>query len=56
MKNKYKNLVCKNECRNESDVKKSCGQAHYPFVCTRDAGHKGKHVACSTIEHKLDEW
>lgn len=28
----------------------------FPFVCTRERGHKGAHVACGTDTHKLKVW
>ncbi len=26
------------------------------FGCTRKVGHKGKHVACGTVEHEFFVW
>ena len=27
-----------------------------PFLCTRNVGHKGKHVACDSIDHNIARW
>ncbi len=26
------------------------------FICTREKGHRGDHVACGTSEHMIDTW
>lgn len=38
----------------DCDAKTSEPGQHY--VCTREAGHKGDHVACGTFQHNAKRW
>jgi len=34
-----------------------CGAEDDDFVCTREAGHDGPHIACATNpDHELHQW
>jgi hypothetical protein len=35
-----------------------CGEMgrDHSFICTRDVGHEGPHVACGDTEHSLRAW
>lgn len=43
-------------CRQPSDPPGICGEPSDAYMCTRPAGHKGKHVACGFSMHLLAEW
>ena len=40
-------------CDNDRDC---CGATHMAYVCTREKGHRGRHMACSFTIHKMAVW
>lgn len=39
-----------------SDVLECMARSPEGYVCTREAGHPGMHVACSAYRHRRREW
>jgi hypothetical protein len=44
-------------CEGEQFVTDGCGAQHKRgYICTREGGHEGKHVACTGHTHSTEEW
>jgi hypothetical protein len=47
-------LPCKGECANPNI--EPCGATSGDFICSRNEGHEGNHVACGYSKHGIKIW
>lgn len=46
----------KNKCTGCGGRKSDCPAIQDNYMCTRKKGHKGKHMACGSLTHKIRIW
>jgi hypothetical protein len=51
-------LACKLECCSDASKVVSCGARSHRlgYLCSRESGHSGQHVACAGLDHAIECW